>query len=254
MTLAGLILGLVTLQRLGELALSKRNADRQCVQGANEVAAGHYPLIVALHTAWLTGLWYLVIYRAADSGSWVWLGVFVILQLLRVWVIATLGPRWTTRIIVLPGAPLVAVGPYRFVSHPNYWVVAAEILVLPLVFGLVWYGIAFSVLNAAVLWIRIRAEDTALTRRPEISRGTRAPTARAHSAHRGCTRSSSPGRADSCRGGIQGLQPIPWTQSSADDIHELRERERRPARSRRRVSVPKLSWSVFLTRYPARHR
>jgi hypothetical protein len=118
--------------------------------------------------------------------------------------------------------------------------------VLPLVFGLVWYGIAFSVLNAAVLWIRIRAEDTALTRRPEISRGTRAPTARAHSAHRGCTRSSSPGRADSCRGGIQGLEPIPWTQSSADDIHELRERERRPARSRRRVSVPKLSWSVFL--------
>ena len=109
--------------------------------------------------------------------------MFVILQLLRVWVIATLGPRWTTRIIVLPGAPLVAVGPYRFVSHPNYWVVAAEILVLPLVFGLVWYGIAFSVLNTAVLWIRIRAEDTALTRRPEISRGTRAPTARAHSAH-----------------------------------------------------------------------
>ena len=134
------------------------------MQGAYEVAAGHYPLIVALHTAWLTGLWYLVVYRAADSVSWVWLGVFVILQLLRVWVIATLGPRWTTRIIFLPGAPLVAVGPYRFVSHPNYWVVAAEILVLPLVFGLVWYGIAFSVLNTAVLWIRIRAEDAALKR------------------------------------------------------------------------------------------
>ena len=96
------------------------------------------------------------------SVSWAWLGVFAVLQLLRVWVIATLGPRWTTRIIVLPGAPLVAAGPYRFVSHPNYCIVAAEILVLPLVFGLVWYGLAFSVFNALVLWVRIRAEEAAL--------------------------------------------------------------------------------------------
>jgi methyltransferase len=162
MTLAGLILGLVTLQRLGELLLAKRNTDRLRVRGAYEVAAGHYPLIVALHAAWLAGLWYLVIYRDADSVNWVWLGAFVVLQVLRVWVIATLGPRWTTRIIVLPGAPRVTAGPYRFVSHPNYWVVAAEILVLPLVFGLVWYGIAFSALNAAVLWIRIRVEEAAL--------------------------------------------------------------------------------------------
>jgi methyltransferase len=165
MTLAGLILGLVTLQRLGELLLAKRNTDRLRARGAYEVAAGHYPLIVALHAAWLAGLWYFVVERAADIDlSWAWLGVFVVLQLLRVWVIATLGPRWTTRIIVLPGAPLVAAGPYRFVSHPNYWVVAAEILVLPLVFGLVWYGIVFSVLNAAVLWVRIRAEAAALRR------------------------------------------------------------------------------------------
>jgi methyltransferase len=163
MTLAGWILGLVTLQRLGELALSKRNTDRLRAQGAHEVAAGHYPLIVALHTAWLAGLWYLVVSRGTDIDlSWAWLGVFAILQLLRVWVIATLGPRWTTRIIVLPGAPLVAAGPYRFVSHPNYIIVAAEILVLPLCFGLVWYGIIFSVLNALVLWIRIRAEAAAL--------------------------------------------------------------------------------------------
>jgi methyltransferase len=77
-------------------------------------------------------------------------------------VIATLGDRWTTRIIVLPAAPLVAAGPYRFVSHPNYFVVAAEILVLPLVFGLVWYGVVFSVLNGLVLWLRIRTEDAAL--------------------------------------------------------------------------------------------
>ena len=172
MTLAGLILGLVTLQRLGELVLARRNTERLLAQGAYEVAAGHYPLIVVLHGAWLAGLWFLVVYDRSDTVSWPWLGVFVILQALRVWVIATLGPRWTTRIIVLPGAPLVASGPYRFVSHPNYCVVAAEILVLPLVFGLVWYGIVFSALNAVVLWMRIRAEATAL-RAP--SSGRQAP-------------------------------------------------------------------------------
>jgi len=165
MTLAAVILGLVTLQRLGELVLAKRNTDRLRAQGAREVAAGHYPLIVGLHAAWLAGLWYFVVWRAPDMAvNLMWLGVFVVLQALRVWVIATLGPRWTTRIMVLPGAPLVARGPYRFVSHPNYCVVAAEILVLPLVFGLVWYGIAFSVLNAAALWLRIRAEEAALGR------------------------------------------------------------------------------------------
>jgi methyltransferase len=164
MTLAELILGLVTLQRLGELILARRNTDRLRAHGAYEVAAGHYPLIVALHAAWLAGLWYFVLSGSADSVSWAWLGVFVILQALRVWVIATLGPRWTTRIMVLPGASLVAGGPYRFVSHPNYCVVAAEILVLPLVFGLIGYGLVFSILNAAILWIRIRAEEAALGR------------------------------------------------------------------------------------------
>ena len=165
MTLAELILGLVTLQRLGELILARRNTDRLRAHGAYEVAAGHYPLIVGLHAAWLAGLWYFVVWRRPDMAvSLIWLGVFVVLQALRVWVIATLGPRWTTRIIVLPGAPLVAGGPYRFVSHPNYCVVAAEILVLPLVFGLIGYGLVFSVLNAAILWIRIRAEEAALGR------------------------------------------------------------------------------------------
>ena len=162
MILAGAILGLVTLQRLGELVLSRRNTGRLLAQGAREAAPGHYPLIVALHAAWLIGLWYLAVWRPDVGVSWGWLAVFVVLQGLRVWVIATLGSRWTTRIIVLPGAPLVREGPYRFVSHPNYFIVAAEILVLPLVFGLVWYGIVFSLLNALVLWIRIRAEEAAL--------------------------------------------------------------------------------------------
>lgn len=162
MILAGVILGLVTLQRLGELVLARRNTERLMVRGAHEAAPGHYPLIVALHAAWLAGLWCLVVWRTQVDVKLGWLAVFVVLQALRVWVIATLGSRWTTRIIVLPGAPLVKEGLFRFVSHPNYCIVAAEILALPLVFGLVWYGIAFSVLNALVLWIRIRAEEAAL--------------------------------------------------------------------------------------------
>lgn len=160
--LGGLILGLVTLQRLGELVLSRRNTERLRGRGAYEVAPGHYPLIVALHAVWLVGLWFIVVWRGHADVSWPWLAVFLVLQVLRVWVLATLGERWTTRIIVLPGAPLVKSGPYRFVAHPNYCIVAAEILVLPLVFGLMWYGLVFSVLNAVVLWIRIRAEEAAL--------------------------------------------------------------------------------------------
>lgn len=159
MIFSALILAFVTLQRLGELVLARRNTARLLARGGQEAGAGHYPLIVLLHAAWLAGLWLLALGHSPDLF---WLVVFIVLQLLRLWVIATLGERWTTRIIVLPQAPLVAAGPYRFVSHPNYCVVAAEILVLPLVFGLVWYGVVFSVLNGLVLWLRIRTEDAAL--------------------------------------------------------------------------------------------
>jgi methyltransferase len=161
---AALILGLVTAQRLGELVLARRNTRRLLAQGAHEVGAAHYPLIVALHAVWLLGLWYLAVYQlpAGQSVNLFWLLLFVVLQLARVWVIASLGGRWTTRIIILPGATLVRRGPYRFLSHPNYWVVAGELLVLPLVFGLAWYGLVFTLLNAAVMWIRIRAEAAAL--------------------------------------------------------------------------------------------
>jgi methyltransferase len=159
MSAAALILGLVTLQRLGELVLARRNTARLLARGAHEVGAAHYPLIVLLHAAWLAGLWYLAFDTAPNL---VWLAVFFVLQVGRVWVIATLGERWTTRIVVLPGAPLVATGPFRFVAHPNYCIVAAEILVLPLVFGLVSYGLVFSVLNALILAWRIRCESAAL--------------------------------------------------------------------------------------------
>ena len=154
-----LILGFVTLQRLGELVLSNRNTARLLTQGGHEVGREHYPYMVALHALWLAGLWWLA---PGLSVSLSLLIVYVVLQILRVWVIASLGGRWTTRIIVLPGAPLLQRGPYRLLSHPNYVVVAAEIAVLPLMFGLVGYAVLFSVLNAIVLYVRIRAENAAL--------------------------------------------------------------------------------------------
>lgn len=162
MTLAAiLILAFVTLQRLGELWLANRNTRRLLADGAHEAEPAHYPFIVAVHLSWLLTLWLLAPGRPI---VWPLLGAFAILQLARVWVIATLGPRWTTRIITLPHAPLVKRGPFRFVSHPNYIVVAAEIAILPLVFGLWPVAIAFTLLNAAVLTVRIRAENRALGR------------------------------------------------------------------------------------------
>lgn len=159
MTAAALLLALVTLERLAELWLARRNTAALVAAGAIEFAPGHYPLIVLLHTLWLAGLWLLARNNSVAIG---WLVIFLLLQVLRFWVLATLGPRWTTRIIVQPGIALVARGPYRWLSHPNYVVVIGEIAVLPLCLGLPWYALAFSIANAAVLTIRIRAENAAL--------------------------------------------------------------------------------------------
>lgn len=155
------ILALVTLQRAGELWLAKRNTRRLVAEGAREYGAGHYPLIVAVHTLWLITLWWLAPQRPVQVF---WLALFVLIEVARVWVLSTLGPRWTTRIIVLPQAPLVRRGPYLFVDHPNYWVVVGEIAVLPLVFGLWPVALLFTLLNAAVLTVRIREENRALGR------------------------------------------------------------------------------------------
>ena len=154
------ILALVTLQRLGELWLANRNTRRLLALGAREHAPGHYPLIVALHTAWLASLWWFGLGQPIDGF---WLAMFVLIELARIWVLFSLGPRWTTRIIVLPDAPLVRRGPYRFIEHPNYAVVVAEIVVLPLVFGLWKIALIFSLLNAAILTVRIREENRALS-------------------------------------------------------------------------------------------
>jgi methyltransferase len=153
------IVAFVTFQRLAELVLARRNTAELLAKGAREYAPGHYPLIVAVHSSWLAALWW---FAPGRPIHWASFGLFCLLQLGRVWVIRTLGPRWTTRIIVLPGAPMITRGPFQFVRHPNYLIVAGEIAVLPLVFGLWELAIVFSLLNAAVLAIRIRAEERAL--------------------------------------------------------------------------------------------
>lgn len=146
------------LQRGAELILARHNTRRLLDRGAVEHGAGHYPLIVVLHAAWLLAICLWGWPKPVSPG---WLALFAILQLLRFWVLASLGPRWTTRIIVLD-EPLVRRGPYRWMAHPNYAVVVAEIFVAPMVLGLLPVAVVFSVLNAWVLTIRIRAEAQAL--------------------------------------------------------------------------------------------
>lgn len=161
MTLNIVILVFVTLERLFELWLAGRNTRRLLDRGAREHGRNHYPFIVAVHVLWLASLWWLARSQPIDGF---WLAVFVLLEIGRVWVLMTLGRRWTTRIIVDPAAELVESGPYRFVNHPNYWVVIGEIAVLPLVFGLWQVALIFTLLNAAVLTVRIREENRALGR------------------------------------------------------------------------------------------
>lgn len=163
MSPVAIIVALVAAERAAELVHARRNTRALLARGGVEAGAGHYPLLVLLHAAWLAALLYFV---PTDSApSWGWLAVFVLLQLLRLWVLVSLGRYWTTRIITLPGAPLVRSGPYRFLRHPNYIVVVAEIAVLPLAFGAWRIALVFSVLNLALLAWRIRVEQQALAPR-----------------------------------------------------------------------------------------
>ncbi|WP_340119001.1 isoprenylcysteine carboxylmethyltransferase family protein [Pelagibius sp. 7325] len=164
MSVLWIVLLLVAAQRLAELVYARRNTRYLLAEGAYEVGAAHYPFLVAVHALWLLSLALFI--PAETQPVWWLLGVFVVLQALRLWVLATLGRFWTTRIITLPGAPLVRRGPYRFLRHPNYLVVAGEIAVLPLAFGAWEIAVIFSLANAAVLAWRIRCEERALIGRP----------------------------------------------------------------------------------------
>ena len=160
-----ILLTFLVAQRLGELALSRRNTRRLLSRGATEYGAGHYPYMVGLHGAWLlTLIWFGI----GQDLSLPWLAVFVALQLVRVWIIWSLGERWTTRIIVLP-EPLITKGPFAWARHPNYLLVIAEILTVPMIFGLPVVAAVFSALNAAMLVVRISTEEEALTKGREGS-------------------------------------------------------------------------------------
>ncbi len=154
------VVGFVVLQRTVELGIAARNTARLRAQGAVEVDARGYPWFVMLHGTWLASLFLLV--PADVAPSWPLLAVFAALQLGRLWVIAALGRRWTTRVIVLPGATLVEGGPYRYLRHPNYAVVAGEIAVLPLAFGALALALIFSAINLALTARRIAIENRAL--------------------------------------------------------------------------------------------
>jgi methyltransferase len=163
-----IVVALVALQRLAELLYAARNTRRLRERGAIEHGRHHYPLFVALHGAWLAAV--LVAVPASATIVWPALALFILLQLARLWIVATLGPFWTTRIITLPDAPLIRHGPYRFLRHPNYLVVIGEIALLPLAFGAWRIAIVFSLLNLALLAWRRRVEDAALAPRRGLAR------------------------------------------------------------------------------------
>ena len=162
MTAALALVALVAAQRLAELAWSASNTRRLLDAGAVEVGRGHYPLMIAFHTLWLVAV--AAAAYQAQTIAWPAVALFLALQPLRAWVLLTLGRRWTTRIIVTPEPPVLA-GPYRWVRHPNYLIVAAELATLPMVFGAWPLALIGSALHVPILVRRIAVEDAALSRR-----------------------------------------------------------------------------------------
>lgn len=163
------LVGLVGLERVAELVVSTRNAAWSKEQGGVETGLGHYPFMVVLHTGLLVGALVEAWVRRPDVPSalaWSMLLVVVLTQVLRWWCIGTLGRRWNTRVIVVPGLAPVTTGPYRFLSHPNYVAVVVEGIALPLVHSAWITSLVFTVLNAGLLTVRIRAENAALATLP----------------------------------------------------------------------------------------
>lgn len=176
MTALHWIVALVALQRVVELIHAERNSRRLLARGGVETGRAHYPAIVAVHAAWLVSL--IAFVPSQAPVNWWLLALYGLLQCGRLWTIFSLGERWTTRVIHVPGAPLVRRGPYRRLRHPNYVIVAAEIALLPLVFGAWEIAVVFSLLNGAILVHRIRVEEEALgLRTVSAGRSSRTPDA-----------------------------------------------------------------------------
>lgn len=153
-----LLLVYLTLQRLAELAIARRNTRKLLARGAYEVCAAHYPVMIAFHATWLLSLWGFG-WNHTLRPEFVLL--FVLLQLGRFWVMRTLDERWTTRIIMTPWAPAVTSGPFHFVRHPNYLIVAFELPCVSLALGLLWHALVFGALNLIMTSWRMKSEDAA---------------------------------------------------------------------------------------------
>jgi methyltransferase len=167
------LLVFVTFQRFIEFIWDWLNTQRLRAAGAVEFGGLHYPAMILVHASWLAGLWALGHDRAVVPA---YLVAFLVLQIGRYWVLATLGRRWTTRVIVLPGAPLIESGPYRLMRHPNYVIVAGELVLVPLALGLPAYAVVFLALYAGAAHLRIQVENSALAWAPEGRAGERAHT------------------------------------------------------------------------------
>lgn len=156
---------LIGVERLVELAVSRRNADWSFARGGREFGRGHYPVMVGMHTALLLSCIaeVAVAHRPfIPALGWPMVAVVVASTVVRWWCVTTLGKHWNPRLIIVPGADLVRSGPYRWIHHPNYSAVAAEVVALPLVHSAWLTAIVFTIANAAVLRVRIRAENLAL--------------------------------------------------------------------------------------------
>jgi methyltransferase len=157
------LIAAVAVERLAELVISKRNLGWARARGGREHGFGHYPFMVVLHTGLLVACLIEAAHRSfIPALGWPMIAVVVLAQALRWWCIAVLGPRWNTRVIVVPGLPLVERGPYRWLRHPNYVAVVLEGIALPLVHSAWITAVVFTVVNAGLLRVRISSENAAL--------------------------------------------------------------------------------------------
>ncbi|XUX06066.1 isoprenylcysteine carboxyl methyltransferase family protein [Sporosarcina sp. UB5] len=160
----GIVLTIIILQRIVELIIAKRNEKWMKSEGAFEAGASHYPYMVAMHVCFFIALITEVLFFNRQlSAVWtIWLAIFLAAQIMRIWCLTSLGKYWNTKIIVLPNAKVVRKGPYKWLRHPNYMIVATELLVLPLLFNAFITAVVFSLLNVWMMSVRIPAEEEAL--------------------------------------------------------------------------------------------